>query len=682
MRIAFCITAVLLGLVVVARAAEPSAQVLTYPGLVHRLTDLEHLATLPPAGEHGAQASSYDRASKYDAQHDRYIAWDANDDGRGIIRREGNASVLAEITGPGCIWRTWSATPGKGHVRIFFDGAETPAVDLPFTGFFDRKNEPFTRPELVYKTTANGFNNYTPMPFAKSCKIVADEGWGNYFHFTYTQFAPGTQVPAFSRTLSESDAAALDQANRLLAACGQDPAGDRPGQQTQTKNITLAPGSTAATLDLAGPSAITALRIKLDLPSDPEAQRTLLRQLTLQITWDDQKQPAVWAPLGDFFASCAGAAPFRSLPAGLLDDGTFYSYWYMPFASAAHITLGNDGSQNVPVQLQVTTAPLTAPLETLTRFHAKWHRDAFLPTRHDRAPDWTILNTTGRGRYIGVALHVWNPGGGWWGEGDEKFFVDGEKFPSTIGTGSEDFFGYAWSSPNTFVRPFHDQPLNENNAGHVSVDRWEIAENIPFQQSFEGCIEKYFPNTRPTLYAAVAYWYLAPGGTDDYTAAPVEQRLGYAVRPPVFHEKDVLEAETLPILVHPAQHAGPQRMTDFAINTWSNDTQLFWQCRQEAQELTLGFPVAKPGRYHVLARFTKAPDYGIFRITIDGTATADPADTIDLYDPQVTTGPATDLGTFDLPAGPHKFTIKATGKNPSSRGLFFGLDYARLVPQQ
>jgi hypothetical protein len=57
----------------------------------------------------------------------------------------------------------------------------------------------------------------------------------------------------------------------------------------------------------------------------------------------------------------------------------------------------------------------------------------------DRWPDWTMIKTEGRGRFMGVMLHVWNPRGGWWGEGDEKFFVDGEKYPSTFGTGSEDY---------------------------------------------------------------------------------------------------------------------------------------------------------------------------------------------------------------------------------------------------
>ncbi len=109
------------------------------------------------------------------------------------------------------------------------------------------------------------------------------------------------------------------------------------------------------------------------------------------------------------------------------------------------------------------------------------------------------MATRGRGRYVGLHLHVWNPGGGWWGEGDEKFFVDGEKFPSEFGTGSEDYFGYAWSSPGLFSRPFHNQILNERNAGHIINNRWHFADSVPFQTSFEGYLEKYCKLTKPPV---------------------------------------------------------------------------------------------------------------------------------------------------------------------------------------
>ncbi len=95
---------------------------MTYIDLIHRLTDLEHLATLPPPGEKTAQFSSYDRASRYDESTGKYIHWDANGDNNGIIRKEGDKEVLAEMEGPGCIWRIWSAAPKQGHVRIYLDG--------------------------------------------------------------------------------------------------------------------------------------------------------------------------------------------------------------------------------------------------------------------------------------------------------------------------------------------------------------------------------------------------------------------------------------------------------------------------------------------------------------------------------------------------------------------------------
>ena len=656
--------------------AHTSPQSLSYADLANRLTDLEQLAVMAPPGERGAQASSYDRASRYDAEHDRYVDWGANADGNGVIRREGNQVVLAEITGPGCIWRTWSAAPGKGHVKIFFDQQASSAVDLPFSAYFDRKNEPFTRDQLVYVTAANGCNNFTPMPFQKSCRIVADENWGAYYHFTYTQFARGTVVPAFSRNFSPEDSAALDRANKILAHCGEAPGGESPDSKTDTQAISIAPRAVVNdAVQLNGPGAITALRVKLPLPTDIEAQRTLLAQLTIQIHWDNEEEPSVCAPLGDFFASAAGAVPFQSLPVGLMKDGTFYCCWYMPFALSARVGIGNDGRETVPVQLEVVHAPLDRPIGLLGYFHAKWHRDTFLPERADRAPDWTLLKTSGRGRYVGVVLHVWNPRGGWWGEGDEKFFVDGEKFPSTFGTGSEDYFGYAWSSPKTFVRPFHDQPVNENNAGHVSVDRWEIAESVPFESSFEGCIEKYFPNSRPTLYAATAFWYLAPGGDDPYQPAPVSERVGWWLRPEVAREKDAMEAESMQIDGKPEDSAGPQDMSGFPGDHWSGDSQLFWQCHQIGRELTLRLPVEKAGKYDLKARFTKSYDYGVFQVLVDGEQIAGD---FDLYSPTVVAAPMADLGIIELASGDHALTIKAIGKNPDSHGRFFGLDFIKL----
>jgi hypothetical protein len=651
-------------------------QKLSYIDLIHRLTDLEYVATLPAPGDHCAQWSSYDRRSRYDDATGKYVGWDANGDGDGIIRKEGNQQVFAEMQGPGCIWRIWSAAPKEGHVRIYLDGAAEPAVDLPFAGYFDHKNAPFTRSAIVH-TVANGWNNYTPIPYQKSCKIVADPGWGAYYHFTYETFPSGTQVPTFKRELSDEESAALDQANEVLSQCNFGSARHYPGERHMTYGVSVGDSRTVTVAELKGPAAITGLRMKLDLPANAAAARDVLRELALQIKWDGESAPSVWAPLGDFFGT-ASANNYRSLPLGHTSNGWWYCYWYMPFGKAAQVEVVNDGKTARTVSFEITQAPLTQPIERMGRFHAKWHRDAFLPAEPERWIDWPIVKTGGSGRFVGVMLHVWNPLGSWWGEGDEKFFVDGEKFPSTFGTGSEDYFGYAWSSPKLFENAFHDQSCNDgNNKGHICVNRWHVTDNVPFEKSFEGCIEKYYPNKRPTLYAATAYWYLAPGGKDPYRPAPLSERVGYWTDVQTFKVEGALEGEKLKVLGQTGGHAQEQDMTPFT-GQWSNDAQLWWTDAKPGDKLDLALPVAKAGKYKLSCQLTKAPDYGIVQFYIDGQKLGE---AIDLYHESViATGPLA-LGTQDLTASGHKLAVEIVGANEKAiKQHMFGLDYVKLEP--
>ncbi|MBM4041655.1 MAG: DUF2961 domain-containing protein [Planctomycetes bacterium] len=648
----------------------------TYLDLVKRLTDLEALAVLPVAGEKCQQWSSYDRASVYDEKTGKYVRWDANGDGGGIIRREGDKEVFAEMEGPGVIWRVWSARAEKGHVRIFLDGAAEPAVDLPFHGYFSGKEAPFQGKALCH-VLAMGWNCYVPIPFQKSCKIIADKGWGQYYQFVYTTYPKDTVLPTFKRELAAEETAALAKANEFLdTKCGDDPAGKREGEATESKALTVEPGKSAR-IELAGPRAITALRAKLDLP-EPPGDIAVLRELCLRITWDDEPKPAVWSPLGDFFGSAPGYKEYRSLPLGMADKA-MYSLWYMPFAKKALIELTNDGKEARTVSLDITHAPLTKPIEALGRFHAKWHRDAFLPEEPERkAIDWTMLKTQGRGRFLGVMLHVWNPRGGWWGEGDEKFHVDGEKFPSTIGTGSEDYFGYAWCCPQKFVNAYHNQPHNDGgNRGHVCVNRWHIADNVPFQNSFDAFIEKYYPNNKPTLYALVAYWYLAPGQADAYDEVPVADRTGYYTPPAPTGIKGALEGEALKVVEKTGGQARRQDLDHFGAG-WSDNAHLWWTGAKPGDKLTLAFPVAADGQYKLTAQLTKARDYGIVQLSLDGAKLGEP---MDLYNPEVVPTGVLDLGTHDLKKGEHKLTIELTGANDKAvKAYMAGLDYLKLDP--
>jgi hypothetical protein len=336
----------------------------------------------------------------------------------------------------------------------------------------------------------------------------------------------------------------------------------------------------------------------------------------------------------------------------------------MPFAESALIEIINQDEVARELEYELVHAPLDRPFEGLGHFHCKWHRDTVqLP--EDRWPDWTLLHTEGRGRYCGVMLHVWNPRGGWWGEGDEKFFVDGEHYPSTFGTGSEDYFGYAWCHPGLFERPFHCQTMTQGNRGHQSVLRWQIADNVPFQESFEGCIEKYYrTEERGTQYACTAVWYLAPNGTDPYTPVPVTERHGYYVNPP-------LEAGGFRVLNEPRGSVVTQGLRQFN-GDWENDDQLWWTQARPGDRLELAVPVETAAEYALSVVLTRARDYGIIQLSLDGKKLGEP---IDLYNPQVIPTEPIALGEFELTAGEHRLGVEIVGANPDAVPAYmFGID--------
>ena len=657
-----------------AVSAARAEQTLTYPDLVGRMTDLQRLSVLPAAGEKCAQASSYDRASKYDEKTGKYVNWDANGDGGGIIRKEGDRSVVAEIEGPGCIWRIWSAAPRQGRVAIYLDGQETPAVDLPFENYFSGDTPPFNYPMLSYnlaKLGCQGQDLYMPIPFQKSCKVVADPNWGDYYHFTYSTYPKDTKLPTFSSALAaeKENAAALQKVNDFFQTkLGEDPAGKREGEETLAKNVTVEPGETAVIAKLDGPQAITALRAKMSFANRKD-QMAGLRKLALRITWDGQDKPAVWCPLGDFFATAPGENLYKTLMTGMTKDG-YYSYWYMPFGKSAVVELLNEDKVARSAEFTVTHAPLGRDFDGLGYFHAKWHRDTFeLPK--DRWPDWVMLRTQGRGRFCGVMLHVWNPRGGWWGEGDEKFFVDGEKFPSTFGTGSEDYFGYAWCDPHLFQRPYHAQTMTQDNRGHQSVLRWHVTDNVPFEKSFEGCIEKYDHPGPGVKYANTVFWYLSPDGVDPYEPVPAAKRDGYYTNPPIVVAGiKVLEVEE-------GERFGP-RHERVRFGKVAKQPPTVVAGRQPGDTLKIAVPVKSAGKYHVNLAVTKAKDYGIVQFYLDGKKVGEP---VDLYDASDVVAATVMLGVHEMTAGEHTLTVKIVGANEQAvKNYMFGLTTVTCDP--
>ncbi|MGI6664897.1 MAG: glycoside hydrolase family 172 protein [Christensenellaceae bacterium] len=534
---------------------------MTYADLVYQLIDLPALALPPKQGEAGGCFSSYDRASKYDEATDLYIDWGANADGTGYLRKEGNSIVALELDGPGVIWRVWSALPKRGHIRIFVDHEDTPILDQPFQDFFEAVPGelcPKNYPELL-PILSRGRNSFIPIPFQKHIKILLDEDWGMYYHFTYNRFSEDTILPRLSINDGGAGDIALAEVDRLLAQRDEDFISPETGDTLVPLMAEIPAGEAVTIYAHDAPAAIRSLQFATPrLPTITDA--ALLRGLTISMYWDGCETPQVWSPFGDFFGAAPGIKPYASLPLGMSKHRLF-SHWYMPF-SACKIVIENETQEPVPLVGSLLLSSLQEAPENLLRFHAKWHRGTLVsdtPERFekggDRWPDWPLLQVKGSGRYAGMHLHVYNDwkdpakkadawwyGIGeeksidwWWGEGDEKFFIDGEKFPSTFGTGSEDYVGYAWAAEppfSMFESAFAAQPYTPiDGKGHTSVNRFHIADNIPFQKSFDGFLEKYWDDnwgeSGKCLYATTVYFYLSADGTDPYEKTPYSLRYGY-----------------------------------------------------------------------------------------------------------------------------------------------------------
>jgi hypothetical protein len=361
------------------------------------------------------------------------------------------------------------------------------------------------------------------------------------------------------------------------------------------------------------------------------------------------------------------------------------AWWTMPFEKSAKFELLNLGKQSVEVTLYPTFDPHHWTDRSM-HFHAKW-RTATLHTRPFR--DWTYCDIKGKGIFVGDMLSLVNPVRAWWGEGDEKIYVDGEKFPSWFGTGSEDYYGYAWSDPKPFQHPYHNQTLCDGpgNRGRTSVNRFHILDDIPFEKSFRFDMEfwHWTPNV-DVPYTATSYWYARPGATDDFHEPDAKALQTLPAAPPPaqsFRIKGALEGEKLKIVGKSSDFdLDPQDMTPFAEGTWSGASHLWARPSKAGEWADLELPVATEGRYHVVAYLTKARDYGVVQFHLDGEPLGKP---IDCFNPDsvVATGPI-DLGVVEFKPSKATLRVEVVGTNPKSDGLryMWGLDCVVLKPAE
>lgn len=653
---------------------------LTYADVVHKMTDLKALAQPVAPGEKAGEYTSYDRRSQYDQATDSYIHWDANDDwGTTFDYTEDGGAILADLTGPGAIVRLWSAQPESGHVKIFIDGSSTPAVDMAFSDYFGGAF-PFHLSHISYDA-ARGKNCYLPIPYNTSCKVVAYDNWGRYFHVGYIIFPGDTTVEPFSLPLSSENEKALMEAEGILKGLAEAGAPCAEG-----KTVTVPAHGSAILLETEDAGAITRIAVKLEGMKAPGDDWNALSQLAIAAYWDGEIETAIHTTLGGFFGSICGLHPYHSLPMGVLEDGTMYCNWYMPYSDGAKLLLQNDGEAAYTVTYTVSAMQMDkVETDGLLRFHAKWNQLCDPDTDSDRWPDAEFLSVEGSGRFVGTSLHVYKEMGTgdpanhpdwWWGEGDEKFFVDDEKFPSWFGTGSEDYFGYAWGSWYPFAYPYHAQPFTNGGMwgiGNRLNNRFHIIDNVPFLQSFVAYLEKYHRDGYANQ-VVTNYWYMKKGEDDGYGEVSLEERTAYYglpyPEPETFYEGEAMKI----IECSGMQKAEVQDMYPFH-GFWSDGNQLLFMAEKNGYlKLYVNVPVT--GNYDVVARFTLAGDYGIASHFIDGVSLGEP---VDLYHDGVVRSKRIPIGKdIFLTEGLHVLEVRMLDKNEKSTGYFYGLDCLEL----
>jgi hypothetical protein len=663
-RYALLLSCLVIAVVVTAAPAPgQAAGRVTMERLLNEMVDMERLATVPHSGFESDQQSSYDRASVAPDKE----GWFANGDAAKFIRQEEKDGrtehVMAEMDGPGAVVRLWSANPdGGGTIRVYIDDLDKPALECDFLALTSAQMAQFPAPFSGRRSM--GANLYFPLPYQKRCKVTVEKP-KLYYQVGYRTYPPGTEVEPFSMDALPK----LRETMRRVAGILEWP-GRRfttQGAERRGKLALIRPGEEVMLHDLAGPAAIVRLDMKAHVPE--EQLFAALREPVLTIRFDGE--PCVWAPLGDFFGTTPGLNTYESLPVGVRRSGMCYSNWHMPFGERATIAVRNDSADTITLRLAVWVKPIEWNPETMLYFRAGW-RNEWLPA-DPRFVDWRMLDATGPGRFAGVMLGVVNTHQGWWGEGDEKVWVDDDTFPSYFGTGSEDYFGYAWCNPGLFTHAYHNQSIvtGPGNFGYTAVARYHVLDDIPFDRSMRFDIEKWAGADRE--YCCTTYWYAAPGAEDFFAPVPVEERRVRPLAEP-FHVAGALEGEKLKV----ARCTAGKTQVQGLAGEFSYGRHLWWTEGQEGGILEVIVPVEERGRYRVTLGLTKSWDYGIHQVMVNGEDVGEP---LDLWAEQITPLKV-ELGAFEVEAGEHTIGLRCVGTNPNAKPVNYmaGIDYILLEP--
>lgn len=481
---------------------------------------------------------------------------------------------------------------------------------------------------------------------------------------------PGIGIPDPFRLVEPKEFAA-----RRASSNNRDPSSNDDSQRP-------IPGETVVLADLEGPGVVS--HIWLTVAASEYGWPRLLR---LRVYYDGSPVPSVDAPVGDFFGVGHGfERPLRSLMVRASSEGrSRNSYWPMPFRRSCRITVTNEGRRRVSnLYYHVDWQKLRALPEATPYFHA-WYRQA-LPAPADGSP-YEFLSVRGRGHYVGTVLSVVQAEAGWFGEGDDLFYVDGEEKPSIEGTGSEDYFNDAWGL-HVDDGPYAGVPVAEGTGlgSRMTAYRWHLADPVPFTKSLrfviehkgwtfnaDGSVKSAF-GERTDLMSSVAFWY-QEGVAADQPPVPYG-----SARLPQGNATQIEVESALPDVR--AEKGKASVVRDLF---WSKDVILF-EAEGPGSRIEVPFDVPEDGDYEVYTQLAQGSDYGTYTVLLDGkTPTAPqlehepgadvrPQTQVDGYAVETYVGADYQVGWPRLTKGRHTLTYVCLGRNAASTGYDLGVD--------
>jgi hypothetical protein len=475
---------------------------------------------------------------------------------------------------------------------------------------------------------------------------------------------------------------------KARAVTSTDP--DFTGNADRIKYIT--PGETKVLADIKGPAVIRHIWLTFNeaRPNWLEANGSAAcNEIVLRMYWDDAKEPAVEAPLSDFFGAGFGRRlELKSVPVQVEGGDGYNCFWPMPFFKRGLITVTNESSKNVRSFYYHIDYTEGDKLDPKTAYFCAQYNQAF-PEKLDQ--DYLVADIKGEGQYVGTVMSVRSRSPFWFGEGDARIYIDGDAKPTIQGTGTEDYFLMAWGL-NEAQFPYYGCTYMSSDFEDLGTEyclyRWHIEDAIRFTNSlrfdFEhtgwitadetksGKIEGHV--VREDDIATVAFWYQVGQPKRFTTLPPLAQRI-------LPNLDIIIEGKTL---IETAKHS-PGVLELQQGYDWTGEGQMLFMPASDRPVIEVEFNIEKEEYRGLILRLTYAEDYGIYRIFLDGKNIRQPEDYMagqkiedyDLYSKDLKVQDHY-LGSFTLSTGKHTLTFEYVGRNPFSKGNYLGVDSVRL----